>query len=92
MVDDASFVGMDSTDITNKIISLSEQRRKRKPLSLDDAAKNAYQKFCNPEFLATIGEEPIGLASGQTNAEGGFIRDDEDDLLADADRDAQDDE
>lgn len=71
------------------IIHLGDERRKRKPRSLEDAAKIAYRKFCDPEFLATLPEEPIGLASGKTAPDGGFVRNDEDDLLADADRDEE---
>jgi hypothetical protein len=69
-----------------KVINLSKERRKRKPKSIDEIVESAIRQYCNPEFLAAIGEEPIGLASGKTNAQGGFIRGDEDDLLADQER------
>ena len=72
--------------MATKVINLSKERRKRKPKSIDEMVDSAIRQYYNPEFLASIGEEPIGLASGKTNADGGFIRDDEDDLLADEER------
>lgn len=69
-----------------KIINLSEERQKRKPLSLEEAAKIIFRKNFDPDFVATLGEEPVGLASGKTNAHGGFVRDDQEDFLADEDR------
>lgn len=73
--------------MNTKIINLSKERRKRKPKSIDEMVDSAIRQYCSPEFLASIGEEPIGLASGKTSADGSFVRDDEGDLLADEARD-----
>lgn len=73
--------------MNNKIVDLGKERRKRKPRTIDEMVNSAFQQYYSPEFLASIGEEPIGLASGKTNAQGGFVRQDEDDLLADSERD-----
>lgn len=69
-----------------KPIDFNAERRARKPLALEDAARLIFRKSFDPAYSATIGEEPQGLASGKTNAAGGFVRDDEDDLLADSER------
>lgn len=72
--------------IKKKVIDLNAERRARKPLSLEDAARLIFRKSFDPAYSATLGEEPQGLASGKTNPAGGFVRDDEDDLLADSAR------
>lgn len=69
-----------------KVIDLGDEPRKQKPMPLEEVAKIAFREYLNPAFLATVGKEPAGLASGQTNAQGGFVRADDDDLLADEDR------
>lgn len=73
--------------MANKIISLSKERNKRKPQTYDEMARNAFKLFNDPALLANLGDEPALLASGKTNAQGGFIRDDEDDAFADEERD-----
>lgn len=63
--------------MTKKISNLNEQRRKKKPRSLKDAAKAAVRRYCDPELLNSV-EEPKGLASGKTTKSGGFVHDDDD--------------
>lgn len=74
-------------DMSKNVTSLSKERRKRKPRSLEEMVASAFRHYNNPDFLAKVGKEPDLLASGCTNAQGGFIRDDEDDRLADSERD-----
>jgi len=63
--------------MTKDIKNLSEQRNKSKPRSLEDAAKAAVRRFCDPDILNST-EEPEGLASGKTTATGSFVHADED--------------
>lgn len=73
--------------MNKKIINLNAERRKRKPRSIEEMVDSAFRQYTNPDLLAKAGPEPDYLASGRTNAQGWFIRDDEDDLLADQERD-----
>lgn len=66
-----------------KLIRLNKERKKRKPRALDAVAQAAYRRFCAPEFIATLPPEPVGIASGKTATDGSFVRDDEEDRLAD---------
>ena len=66
-----------------KLIDLNKERRKRKPRSPEEVAQAAYRRFCAPEVIAALPDEPSGIASGKTALDGSFIRDDEDDRLAD---------
>ena len=72
--------------LTKKISNLNEQRRKKKPRSLKEAAKAAVRRYCDPELLDSI-EEPKGLASGKTTKSGGFVHKDD----KDSDKDITDD-
>ena len=63
--------------MTKDIKNLSEQRNKSKPRSLEDAAKAAVRRFCDPDILNST-EEPEGLASGKTTDTGSFVHNDED--------------
>lgn len=72
--------------MNKKIVSLSKERRKRKPQTYDEIAKVAFNMFNDPALLEKVGEEPHCINSGRPNPQGGFIRDDENDALADAER------
>lgn len=72
--------------MNKNVISLTKERKKRKPRSLEEMVDSAFRQYNNPDFLKQVGEEPELLASGRTNAQGGFVRDDENDLLADEER------
>ncbi len=72
--------------MNKNVISLSKERKKRKPRSLEDMVDSAFRHYNSPDFLKNVGEEPELLASGRTSAQGGFIRDDENDSLADEER------
>ncbi|WP_338847384.1 hypothetical protein V8J88_01535 [Massilia sp. W12] len=66
-----------------KILDFGAERKKRKPRSTEEAAQAAYRRFCLPEFIASLPDEPPAIASGKAAADGGFIREDEDDISAD---------
>lgn len=59
-----------------KVANLNERRRKKKPRRLNEAAKAAVRRFCDPEFLKSV-EEPKGLASGKTTRSGSFVHNDD---------------
>jgi len=64
--------------VSKKVKSLNEQRMKKKPRTLEEAAKAAARRYCDPELLKTI-DEPKGLSSGRSNESGGFINEDDTD-------------
>ena len=63
-------------NVSKKVESLNEQRKKKKPRTLEEAAKAAVRRYCDPNLLNSS-DEPEGLASGKTNKSGGFTPDDE---------------
>ncbi len=62
--------------MSKKIKNLNEHRRKKKPRTLEEAAKSAVRRYCDPDLLYST-EEPEGLASGKTNESGGFVSEEE---------------
>lgn len=60
--------------MSKKVKNLNEHRRKKKPRTLEETAKSAVRRYCDPDLLNSI-EEPEGLASGKTNESGGFVND-----------------
>lgn len=62
--------------MSEKVKNLNEHRRKKKPRTLEEAAKSAVRRYCDPDLLNSI-EEPEGLASGKTNESGGFVNEED---------------
>lgn len=76
--------------MANKTTDLAAERRKRKPQTYEEMAQEAYRLVFDPALPWHDAEEPADITLGRTNAQGGFIRDDIDDKLADAERDETD--
>ena len=62
--------------MNKKVENLSEQRNKKKPRSIEESAKAAVRRFCDPELVDSV-DEPEGLASGKTTESGSFVHEDD---------------
>lgn len=79
-----------ANSMTNKIIELSAERKKRRPQTYEEMAQEARKLVFDPTLPWHDADEPVDITLGRTNAQGGFIRDDDDDKLADTERDETD--